>query len=100
MDEEQATIDSQFLAFAKLFESKTRSGETITLWNSDYWMRQGNIIDDRKVTMTDTGIIFNKYRFYFLTLFIDQFFLIFVLLLQQSCCFVDPVIASATLLLN
>lgn len=63
MDEEQATIESQFLAFAKLFESKTRSGETITLYHSDYWMRQGNIIDDRKVTMTDTGIIFNRYGY-------------------------------------
>ncbi|KAJ8737488.1 hypothetical protein PYW08_000083 [Mythimna loreyi] len=61
MDEEQATIDSQFVAYAKLFDSKKRSGETITLWNNDYWLRQANIIDDRKVTMTDTGIIFNKY---------------------------------------
>ncbi|KAJ8737313.1 hypothetical protein PYW07_000584 [Mythimna separata] len=61
MDEEQATIDSQFVAYAKLFETKKRTGETITLWNSDYWMRQANLIDDRKVTMTDTGIIFNKY---------------------------------------
>ncbi|XP_047040737.1 tubulin polymerization-promoting protein homolog [Helicoverpa zea] len=61
MDEEQATIESQFFAFAKLFESKTRTGETITLFHSDYWLRQASIIDDRKVTMTDTGILFNKY---------------------------------------
>lgn len=61
MDDEHATIESQFFAFAKLFESKTRTGLTITLYHSDYWMRQAGILDDRKVTMTDTGILFNKY---------------------------------------
>ncbi|CAD0194400.1 unnamed protein product [Chrysodeixis includens] len=61
MGEEEATIESQFFEFAKLFDSKNRTGETITLWNSDYWMRQAGIIDDRKVTMTDTGIMFNKF---------------------------------------
>ncbi|KAF9810769.1 hypothetical protein SFRURICE_014367 [Spodoptera frugiperda] len=61
MEEEQATIESQFFAYAKLFDSKHRSGETITLFHSDYWLRQANIIDDRKVTMTDTGILFNEY---------------------------------------
>lgn len=69
MEEEQATIESQFLSYAKLFESKTRSGETITLFNSDYWLRQANLIDDRKITMTDTGIIFNKYGYSFFTMF-------------------------------
>lgn len=61
MEEEQATIESQFFAFAKLFDSKNRTGLTITLWNSDYWMRQASLLDDRKLTMTDTGILFNKF---------------------------------------
>lgn len=69
MEEEQATIESQFFAYAKLFDSKHRSGETITLYHSDYWLRQANIIDDRKVTMTDTGILFNEYRYFFILFF-------------------------------
>lgn len=61
MSEEDATLDSQFMEFAKMNE-KGRSGETITLSNSDYWMRQAKILDDRKLTMTDTGVAFNKFR--------------------------------------
>ncbi|XP_030040281.1 tubulin polymerization-promoting protein homolog [Manduca sexta] len=59
-DEEQATLDGQYYEFCKLFDNK-RSGTTITLYRSDFWMRQAKILDDRKVTMTDTGIIFNKF---------------------------------------
>ncbi|CAH0402242.1 unnamed protein product [Chilo suppressalis] len=59
-EEEAATIDSQFYVFAKLFDHK-RSGDTITLYRSDYWMRQAGVLDDRRLTMTDTGIVFNKY---------------------------------------
>lgn len=60
-DDEPATLDGQFFEFARLMDNK-RDGTTITLYRSDYWMRQGKIIDDRKITMTDTGILFNKYR--------------------------------------
>ncbi|KAG7295920.1 hypothetical protein JYU34_021010 [Plutella xylostella] len=60
VDEEQATLDGQFSAFARLFESK-RDGTTITLYRSDYWMRQAKLLEDRKLTMTDTGIVFNKW---------------------------------------
>lgn len=60
-DEEQATLDGQFYDFSRLMDNK-RSGTTINLYRSDYWMRQANILDDRSVTMTDTGLIFNKYR--------------------------------------
>ncbi|XP_028169773.1 TPPP family protein CG45057-like [Ostrinia furnacalis] len=59
-DEEAATLDGQFFEFSKLLDNK-RSGLTITLYRSDFWMRQAKILDDRKVTMTDTGILFNKY---------------------------------------
>ncbi|XP_031767504.1 tubulin polymerization-promoting protein homolog [Galleria mellonella] len=59
-EEEQATLDGQFYEFAKLLDTK-RDGRTITLYRSDYWMRQAKILDDRKITMTDTGLLFNKF---------------------------------------
>lgn len=61
MDDEPATLDSQFFEFAKLLDNK-RDGLTITLYRSDFWMRQSKVIDDRKVTMTDTGIMWWKFR--------------------------------------
>ncbi|CAH0578369.1 unnamed protein product [Chrysodeixis includens] len=60
MDDEQATLDSQFFEFAKLME-KTRDGTTINLYRSDYWLRQAKVLDDRKVTMTDTGLAWWKF---------------------------------------
>ncbi|XP_059059767.1 tubulin polymerization-promoting protein homolog [Achroia grisella] len=59
-EEEPATLNGQFYEFAKLFDTK-RDGQTITLYRSDYWMRQAKLLDDRKITMTDTGILFNKF---------------------------------------
>ncbi|CAB3258976.1 unnamed protein product [Arctia plantaginis] len=59
MDEE-ATIESQFAAFSKLFDN-TRSGATITLYRSDYWLRQAAILDDSRLTTTDTGLCFFKF---------------------------------------
>ncbi|CAH0402191.1 unnamed protein product [Chilo suppressalis] len=60
MDEEPASLDSQFVEFTKLMDTK-RDGSTITLYRSDYWMRQSKILDDRRVTMTDTGILWWKF---------------------------------------
>lgn len=61
-DEEAATLDGQFFEFAKLFDTtKERDGTLITLYRSDYWMRQAKVLDDRKVTMTDTGLMWWKY---------------------------------------
>ncbi|XP_075979998.1 tubulin polymerization-promoting protein homolog [Anticarsia gemmatalis] len=60
MDEEQATLDGQFIEFSK-FMDKERDGTTITLWRSDFWMRQSKILEDRKLTMTETGILWFKY---------------------------------------
>lgn len=60
-DEEAATLEGQFYEFARLLDNK-RDGATITLYRSDFWMRQAKILDDRKVTMTDTGILYNKFR--------------------------------------
>ncbi|CAK1588066.1 unnamed protein product [Parnassius mnemosyne] len=59
-EEEAATLEGQFYEFARLLDTK-RDGTTITLYRSDYWMRQSKILDDRKLTMTDTGILFNKF---------------------------------------
>ncbi|XP_041987606.1 tubulin polymerization-promoting protein homolog [Aricia agestis] len=59
-EEPGATLDSQFCEFAK-FGDNNRDGSTITLYRSDYWMRQAKLIDDRKLTMTDTGITFYKF---------------------------------------
>lgn len=61
MHEEEATLEGKFSEFAKMNE-KDRRGETITLSNSDFWMRQAKILDDRKLTMTDTGVAFSKFR--------------------------------------
>ncbi|XP_049885420.1 tubulin polymerization-promoting protein homolog [Pectinophora gossypiella] len=61
-DEPGATLDSQFFSFAKMGD-KNRDGTTITLSNSDYWMRQATILDDKILTMVDTGhIFFSRYN--------------------------------------
>ncbi|XP_022125790.1 tubulin polymerization-promoting protein homolog [Pieris rapae] len=59
-DEEAATLEGQFYEFSRLLDNK-RDGTTITLYRSDFWMRQAKLLDDRKLTMTDTGILFNKF---------------------------------------
>lgn len=60
MTQNEATLEGQFSKFAKMNDTG-RSGETITLLNSDYWMRQAKILDDSKLTMTDTGVAFTKF---------------------------------------
>lgn len=60
-EEEPATLEGQFFEFSKFLDNK-RDGTTITLYRSDYWMRQAKILEDRKLTMTDTGVLFNKFR--------------------------------------
>ncbi|CAB3258974.1 unnamed protein product [Arctia plantaginis] len=58
--EKEATIDKQFTYFARLLDSN-RSGTTMTLWRSDYWLRQADLMEDRRLTMTDTGVIWFKF---------------------------------------
>ncbi|XP_049885400.1 tubulin polymerization-promoting protein homolog [Pectinophora gossypiella] len=61
-DEEAATLDGQFYEFAKYMDlEKKRDGSTITLYRSDFWFRQSKLIDDRKLTMTDTGLVWFKW---------------------------------------
>ncbi|KAI8430583.1 hypothetical protein MSG28_000805 [Choristoneura fumiferana] len=59
-DEEAATLEGQFYEYARLMDNK-RSGLTITLYRSDYWFRQAKLLEDRKLTMTETGILFYKF---------------------------------------
>ncbi|CAH4038672.1 tubulin polymerization-promoting protein homolog [Pieris brassicae] len=59
-DEEAATLEGQFYEYSRMLDNK-RDGTTITLYRSDFWMRQAKLLDDRKFTMTDTGILFNKF---------------------------------------
>lgn len=61
MDDDTATLDGQFFEFAKMFDNK-RDGTTITLYRSDYWLRQAKVLDDRRVTMTDTGLCWWKFE--------------------------------------
>jgi len=56
-----ATLESQFVAFSKFGDSKS-DGKTITLTNSDKWMKQAHVIDGKHITTTDTGIAFNKHK--------------------------------------
>lgn len=49
-----------FEAFAK-YGDKNSDGKTITLSNSDKWMKQASVFD-KKLTTVDTGICFKKLK--------------------------------------
>ncbi|KAG8226347.1 hypothetical protein J437_LFUL014590 [Ladona fulva] len=55
------TLKDQFAAFSKFGYSKS-DGTTITLTQLDKWMKQAKVIDGKMITMTDTGICFNKFK--------------------------------------
>lgn len=55
-----ATLKDMFSTFSKFGDTKS-DGTTITLTNSDKWMKQANVIG-KKITTTDTGICFNKFK--------------------------------------
>lgn len=54
-------LDQQFVNFAKMGESTKIDGKTIMLSQIDKWFIQADIID-RKLTLTDTGLTFSKFR--------------------------------------
>ncbi|KAI5636997.1 p25-alpha domain-containing protein [Phthorimaea operculella] len=56
-ESEGPTLESQFKEFAKKMDTD-RDGTTINLSNSDFWLRQSKILEDRELTMTDTGKMF------------------------------------------
>ncbi|XP_017011733.2 tubulin polymerization-promoting protein homolog isoform X1 [Drosophila takahashii] len=59
-DEPKASFADQFKAFSKFGDSKS-DGKLITLSQSDKWMKQAKVID-KKITTTDTGIHFKKFK--------------------------------------
>jgi len=50
-----------FRAFSKFGDIKS-DGKMITLSQSDKWMKQAGVIDKSKLTTTDTGIHFKKFK--------------------------------------
>lgn len=56
------TLEQQFILFSKFGDTKS-DGKTITLTQCDKWMKQAKIIDGKKITTTDTGICFNKFKY-------------------------------------
>ncbi|XP_032776719.1 tubulin polymerization-promoting protein homolog [Daphnia magna] len=55
------SLAEMFRAFAKFGDSKA-DGKAISLSQSDKWMKQAKVIDGKKITATDTGIYFKKYK--------------------------------------
>lgn len=53
----------RFRQFSKFGDSKS-DGKMITLSQSDKWMKQAKVID-KKITTTDTGIYFKKFKYIF-----------------------------------
>ncbi|KAL3266928.1 hypothetical protein HHI36_011078 [Cryptolaemus montrouzieri] len=54
------SLEAQFTAFSKFGDSKS-DGKTITLSQIDKWMKQAEVFD-KKLTTTDTGIEFGKFK--------------------------------------
>ncbi|XP_067643380.1 tubulin polymerization-promoting protein homolog isoform X1 [Eurosta solidaginis] len=59
-DEPKISLQDQFKAFSKFGDTKS-DGKLITLSQSDKWMKQAKVID-KKITTTDTGIHFKKFK--------------------------------------
>lgn len=54
-------LEDMFKAFSKFGDTRS-DGTHITLTQSDKWMKQASVIDGKKITTTDTGICFNKFK--------------------------------------
>lgn len=54
-------FQEQFKAFSKFGDGKS-DGKQITLTQSDKWMKQAKVFDNKKITTTDTGIHFKKLK--------------------------------------
>ncbi|XP_017778298.1 PREDICTED: TPPP family protein CG45057-like [Nicrophorus vespilloides] len=54
-------MQEQFVLFSKFGDPRS-DGRTITLTQSDKWMKQALVLDGKKVTLTDTGVCFNKFK--------------------------------------
>ncbi|KAM7358150.1 tubulin polymerization-promoting protein ringmaker isoform 1-T3 [Cochliomyia hominivorax] len=60
LEEPKVSFQDQFKAFSKFGDTKS-DGKLITLSQSDKWMKQAKVID-KKITTTDTGIHFKKFK--------------------------------------
>lgn len=62
---DQMSFRQLFRLYAK-YGDCNRSGESITLTCSDKWLRQAKIIDNRRISTSDTGIYFKQVAKYVL----------------------------------
>ncbi|XP_044254984.1 tubulin polymerization-promoting protein homolog [Tribolium madens] len=60
MAEGGMSLEQQFVNFSKFGDTKS-DGKTITLTQIDKWLKQAQVIG-KKITTTDTGICFNKFK--------------------------------------
>lgn len=58
--QETATLQDVFRAYASMGDTKS-AGKTISLTNSDKWLKQAKIIGN-KISTVDTGNAFRKYK--------------------------------------
>lgn len=56
---DQMSFSQLFRLYSK-FGDANRSGETMSLTCSDKWLRQAKIIDNRRISTSDTGIYFKQ----------------------------------------
>ncbi|KAJ3662369.1 hypothetical protein Zmor_006723 [Zophobas morio] len=61
MAEGGMSLEQQFVNFSKFGDTKS-DGRTITLTQIDKWLKQAQVIG-KKITTTDTGICFNKFKY-------------------------------------
>lgn len=59
---QNGNFQANFKAFSKFGDTKS-DGKSITLSQSDKWMKQAKVIDGKKITTTDTGIYFKKHKY-------------------------------------
>lgn len=58
---EDALFLKGFKTFSKFGDAKSE-GKSITLTQSDKWMKQAKVIDGKSITTTDTAIYFKKQK--------------------------------------
>ncbi|XP_045509400.1 tubulin polymerization-promoting protein homolog [Colias croceus] len=77
----QIVLESAFKGYAKFGNSKS-DGSQITLTNIDKWLKEVGIIDGKKVSTTDTAILFQRFKSK--TIDFKQF-MIFIESLAKEC---------------
>lgn len=61
MAQGELDLRSQFRNFSR-FGDEESDGKLITIQNLDKWFIQANVVDMDRVTLTDTGVCFFKYK--------------------------------------